>query len=131
MEVLGGTRLLPVVGCTKFPCLQLVLQPAPFSLVRAPCPGGGGRMALLESGSFPTLVIVSYSSHFSLFWKLCFIQSQQAKVQLLACRRYSECVTPLSADPTQRARPSEMSPREGSSRKGHALTCICSNVVTF
>lgn len=94
-----------------------------FLSCQGPCPGDGGRMALLESGSFPTRFMVNDSSNFSRFWKLCFRHSQQAKVQLLVGCNGFRRVTALSPDSTQRARCSEISPHEFRSRKAGALRC--------
>lgn len=55
-----------------------------------------GHVDLLESNSLPTLFFWNDSSHFSLFWKLCFLQTQHPKVQLSMSSAYFKCVTLLS-----------------------------------
>lgn len=47
-----------------------------------------GHMDLLESNSLPTLFLWNDSSHFSLFWKLCFLQSQHPEDQLSTSSAY-------------------------------------------
>lgn len=126
-EVFWWTRTLHFVGFIKFlfpPLVPIVLQHAHFSLVSLPYQGEGDHTALLESDSFPTLFMSNSSRNVSLFWKLCFRQSQHPKVQLSMFSNYFKRVTPLSPDNVRRAFGSEISPSKFSLKKEQSLNRI-------
>lgn len=101
-EVCWWPHLLTFWGFTKLLFLQLfsLSSRVCISVVHPPYHRAGDHTALLESDSFPTLFLSNDLSHFSLFWKLCFLQSQHPKVQLSMFSAYFKCYFPLTGQTT-------------------------------